>query len=179
MLILFKLASVPTCDQNLLITIGSGRFSSLNYVPGYEPWKGYIGSSDYWMADTPGIPAMPDKAFVWYHLDLGMLAKVTQVLTQGSGGNGWIKNYFLRFTQDTTLKRWFGHYDKDGFLKLLPGNVDEDSIVSHQIGPYRARFVRFYPQEYQTNMAGRFGVRGCPGKSKSVFFMFMLFMKVP
>ena len=155
---------VPTCDQNLLIVIGTGRFTALNYVTGHEPWKAYLDSSDYWMASSPIDNPEHDKAFVWYQADLGMLLKITQVLTQGSGGNGWIKNYFLRFTQDLTLKRWFGHYDKDGLLKLMPGNTDESSIVSHQIGPYRAYIVRFYPQQYQSNMAGRFGVRGCPGK---------------
>ena len=173
---LFIAYSVPDCGEDLIAHAKELSASSAN--GGSPADYGYLSSSSYWATDSTGPQ--------WWQADLETadgrysVMKINSVLTQGSSA-GWIINYFLRFSRDG--QHWFGHYDGDGLLKvnvldfrrildpqiflllqLLSGNSDANTIISHNIGPYYARFVRFYPQAYSIKITGRFRVKGCPSK---------------
>ena len=105
----------------------------------------------------------PSEAYQYWQVDLTEQRKITRVRSQGTSA-GWVTSYYFKFGDDGQV--WTGHTGPDGFLKLLPGNTDATTVVQHNIGPYLARFVRFYPMAYETAMAARFGVSGCESMLK-------------
>ena len=155
--------NVPSCGYDLLSGLSDTKFSSSTAASGYEAIRGYIGNKDtgYWKAERFDMMASdfnPSEAYQYWQVDFSEQKKITRVRSQGTSA-GWVTNYYFKFGDDGQV--WTGHTGPDGFLKLLPGNTDATTIVQHNMGPYLARYVRFYPMAYETAMAARFGVSGC------------------
>ena len=168
--------SVPSCGYDLLSGLSDSKFSSLTAASGYEAVRGYIGNGGYWKALRFDILASnfnPSEAYQYWQVDLTEQRKITRVRSQGTSA-GWVTSYYFKFGDDGQV--WTGHTGPDGFLKLLPGNTDATTIVQHNIGPYLARYVRFYPMAYETVMAARFGVSGC--ESMLFFLTFQMYLFV-
>lgn len=52
------------------------------------------------------------------------------------------------------------------FFKEFDGNLDQNTIVKHEITnpPIRARYIRFQPVSWKGNIAMRAEIYGCKGK---------------
>ncbi|CAH1256880.1 EDIL3 [Branchiostoma lanceolatum] len=96
----------------------------------------------------------------WLQVDMGAETTVAGVITQGRpAGNQWVKSYKLRFSIDGTT--WSTYLDKLGREKVFSGNSDQDTEVRHLLDPpVTARYVRFWPQTWNSYLSMRVEVLG-------------------
>ncbi|XP_066276034.1 uncharacterized protein [Branchiostoma lanceolatum] len=96
----------------------------------------------------------------WLQVDMGAETTVAGVITQGRpAGNQWVKSYKLRFSRDGTT--WSTYLDKLGREKVFSGNSDQDTEVRHLLDPsVTARYVRFWPQTWNSYLSMRVEVLG-------------------
>ncbi|XP_035673293.1 uncharacterized protein LOC118413830 [Branchiostoma floridae] len=102
----------------------------------------------------------------WLQVDVGAETTVAGVITQGRPGssNQWVTSYKLRFSRDGVT--WSTYLDKLGRERVFPGNSDQDTEVRHLLDlPVTARYVRFWPQTWNSHLSMRVEVLGqdCTG----------------
>ncbi|XP_035673304.1 lactadherin-like [Branchiostoma floridae] len=102
----------------------------------------------------------------WLQVDVGAETTVAGVITQGRPGPSiqWVTSYKLRFSRDGST--WSTYLDKLGRERVFPGNYDQDTEVRHLLDPpVTARYVRFWPQTWNSHLSMRVEVLGqdCTG----------------
>ena len=99
----------------------------------------------------------------WIQVDLQSAKTVTKVETQGRNVNEqWVTSYQLA-TSLTGDEADFEYVTSsaDGAVVTFNANSDRDTIVSNSFSPRVARFVRLYPQAWNTYIALRWEVFRC------------------
>ncbi|XP_035673301.1 lactadherin-like [Branchiostoma floridae] len=119
-----------------------------------------LHSSQAWCANNPL------NTNQWLQVDVGAETTVAGVITQGRPGssNQWVTSYKLRFSRDGVM--WSTYLDKLGRERVFPGNSDQDTEVRHLLDlPVTARYVRFWPQTWNSHLSMRVEVLGqdCTG----------------
>ncbi|XP_066275207.1 uncharacterized protein [Branchiostoma lanceolatum] len=116
--------------------------------------KARLHAAGAWCANSPL------NTNQWLQVDVGAETTVTGVITQGRPvGNQWVKSYKLRFSRDGTT--WSTYLDKLGREKVFSGNSDQDTEVRHLLDPpVTARYVRFWPQTWNSYLSMRVEVLG-------------------
>ncbi|EDO29609.1 predicted protein, partial [Nematostella vectensis] len=105
-------------------------------------------------ARTGAWSAKHNNRLQWLQVDLGKLSKVVKVATQGRQDlNQWVTTYKLAYSRDGVLFKYFP--------KVLSGNKDRNTVVTHSVGPIYARYVRFYPQTWHGHISMRVELYGC------------------
>ncbi|KAK3700595.1 hypothetical protein QZH41_001586 [Actinostola sp. cb2023] len=96
----------------------------------------------------------------WLQVDLGKIAKITRVSTQGRADySQWVKTYTIDYS---VYGNAFEHYNEGASKKVFPGNNDRHSVVSHKLSkPIIARYIRFRPQSWHGHISMRVGLYGC------------------
>ncbi|XP_035673287.1 adipocyte enhancer-binding protein 1-like isoform X10 [Branchiostoma floridae] len=101
----------------------------------------------------------------WLQVDVGAETTVAGVITQGrAGADQWVTSYKLRFSRDGST--WSTYLDNLGRDRVFSGNFDRDTEVRHLLEPpVTARYVRFWPQAWNSHLSMRVEVLGqdCPG----------------
>ncbi|XP_078700024.1 uncharacterized protein LOC144926863 [Branchiostoma floridae x Branchiostoma belcheri] len=119
-------------------------YARLNKIKGTGSWVGGVN-----------IPGQ------WLQVDLGGVAKVQGVITQGRANTGqWVKSYNLQFSWDETS--WTTYKDSDGSDKVFTGNTDTTTEVTHVLRPpVSTRYIRFVVQTWNRHQSMRVEVLGC------------------
>ncbi|XP_035672286.1 adipocyte enhancer-binding protein 1-like [Branchiostoma floridae] len=98
-------------------------------------------------------------------VDVGAETTVAGVITQGrAGADQWVTSYKLRFSRDGIT--WSTYLDNLGRDRVFSGNSDRDTEVRHLLEPpVTARYVRFWPQAWNSHLSMRVEVLGqdCTG----------------
>ncbi|XP_031566310.1 venom prothrombin activator oscutarin-C non-catalytic subunit-like isoform X1 [Actinia tenebrosa] len=96
----------------------------------------------------------------WLQIDLGDLAEVTRVATQGrQDADQWTKLYSLSYSVDNV--HWV-EYKANSYKKIFSANTDRNTIVSHNLTPsIKARFIKFHVTSAQNRPALRVELYGC------------------
>lgn len=98
----------------------------------------------------------------WIMVCLGSTKSVQRIATQGRYSiyhANWVKSYKVSYSLDGT--QWSYVLDDAGDVNVFPGNYDKNTIVSHDITPVLAQYVRLYPETWEVKIALRWGVFGC------------------
>eukprot|EP00163_Fabomonas_tropica_P016080 TRINITY_DN28_c0_g1_i1.p1 TRINITY_DN28_c0_g1~~TRINITY_DN28_c0_g1_i1.p1 ORF type:complete len:1678 (+),score=531.68 TRINITY_DN28_c0_g1_i1:334-5367(+) len=104
----------------------------------YASYNGRLNSKYCWLPRH-------NRAGEWLQVDLGGVAKVTGVATQGRADYTWqfVQTYKLLYSVDGDN---FQTYSIDNNEIVLKGNNDNRGIVTNALlQPFRARYVRFLP----------------------------------
>ncbi|KAI8505144.1 hypothetical protein Bbelb_172530 [Branchiostoma belcheri] len=118
----------------------------------------------YTVADGGGIGAWCVKTNdgnQWLQVDLGKLAEVWGVVTQGRFRDykQWVTTYKLSFSTDGNT--WRPYRDSSGRQKVLQGNSDGDTPLRHLLAePVTARYVRFLVVTWNNYICMRVEVLG-------------------
>ncbi|XP_078667426.1 zonadhesin-like [Branchiostoma floridae x Branchiostoma belcheri] len=102
----------------------------------------------------------------WLQVDLGEIKRVTGTVTQGAqwsiapNSEPWVTSHKLEYSGDGIF--WTTYADSDGSDKVFTGNTDKNTIKKNLLdNPIDARYVRFYPQSWSTDIAMRVEILGC------------------
>ncbi|CAB3989999.1 Hypothetical predicted protein [Paramuricea clavata] len=135
--------------------ITASSYYSSDYKPGYGRLK-WVG---YWCSWTPTAAG---KIGSWLQVDLGQLATVTGIATQGTCINQdffWAESYSVSYSNEPNL--WTS-YKESGNVKVFQGNTDQSSIVTHSFKPpIRARYIRVLPKSWSDWPTTRLELYGC------------------
>ncbi|XP_068752060.1 thioredoxin domain-containing protein 3 homolog isoform X3 [Montipora capricornis] len=105
------------------------------------------------------VPLQSDEN-QWLQVDLGKVAEITKVSTQG-GGEGSeqrVVSYVLAFSED---QENFQEYHENGEIKVFDGNSDGDTPVSHWlVYPVKARYCTLKPKTWNEQIALRLELYG-------------------
>lgn len=113
---------------------------------GQGPDKGRLNDVSSWATFT--IP----EANSWWKVDLGAIVEIGDLYSQGSPiAAEWITGYQIDYNNDDSAV-WTLYNSGE----ILVGNVDQNSIVMHNLIPFTARYVRIKPQTYVGWISGRF-----------------------
>ncbi|XP_059158109.1 macrophage mannose receptor 1-like [Physella acuta] len=128
--------------------------------------------SDGW---KPIEATQADSSYIM--LDLGFIAQITAVATQGSQSDGsWVKSYFLSFSNgSSTYSSYQGNttyhtskYTVPSQSNLYQGNFDGSTVLKNELSPpVAARYVQLWPHEFQRSIALRWEVYACPQPTMS------------
>ena len=106
--------------------------------------------------------ASANKASAWIQVDLLQVFLVSEVATQGKDHTGitqWVTEYTLSY--GITEASMLPVLDGCGNTMSFTGNTDQHTVVRHEFGPVRARFVRLNVVEFHHHPAMRWEVYGC------------------
>lgn len=97
----------------------------------------------------------------WLQVDLGVLAKVTGVMTQGRGDvTEWVTSFMISYSLDAF--NWKYAIDLYGNHKIFEGNMDSNSVKhSYFESPIVARFVKFNVLDWHRHPSMRVEIIGC------------------
>ncbi|KAK2560505.1 Thioredoxin domain-containing protein 3-like protein [Acropora cervicornis] len=96
----------------------------------------------------------------WLQVDLGKVAEITKVSTQGGGEESEqrVVSFVLAFSED---QENFLDYQENGDVKVFEGNTDGNTTVSHWlVQPVRARFCTVKPKTWNEQIALRLELYG-------------------
>jgi len=97
----------------------------------------------------------------WLEVSLPEEMTVTAVATQGRyNANQWVSYYKLMHK----TKNW----DWYGGGRWLRGNWDRSSVKKHEVKPFKAKYIRFYPKKWNEKIAMRVEVFACKEKKHAV-----------
>jgi len=97
----------------------------------------------------------------WLEVALPEEMTVTGVATQGKyNGDDWVSHYKLMYKTS--------HWDWYGGGRWLKGNWDHNGIEKHDLKPFKAKYIRFYPKKWNGKIAMRVEVFGCQDKKEVV-----------
>lgn len=109
---------------------------------------------------SPWVPAK-QQAGQWLEIALPEEMTVTGVATQGRyNDNEWVSYYKLMYKTK--------HWDWYGGGKWLRGNWDRQTVKKHDLNPFKAQFIRFYPKKWNSKIAMRVEVYACKEQQKVV-----------
>ncbi|XP_031564451.1 EGF-like repeat and discoidin I-like domain-containing protein 3 [Actinia tenebrosa] len=93
----------------------------------------------------------------WFQVDLGSVAKVTGVATQGNPIYAtWITSYGLQYSVDNS------HYEDYEKGKIFSGNSDQNTVVKNNVNPaIIARYIRIRPKTWYRYIRTRVELYGC------------------
>lgn len=101
----------------------------------------------------------------WIQFDVGPPTKITGVVTKGRSDTRrkhWTTSYKMSYSNDSI--NWFYYRDASHLdPKEFDGNSDKDVPRYHYLhSPFVARFVRIHPITWNSHIALRAGLLGCP-----------------
>jgi len=109
---------------------------------------------------TPWVPAQQQQG-QWLEITLPEEMTVSGVATQGRyNDNDWVSYYKLMYKTK--------HWDWYSGGKWLRGNWDRKTVKKHDLKPFKAKFLRFYPKKWNQNIAMRVEVYACKEDKKVV-----------
>ncbi|XP_066290420.1 discoidin, CUB and LCCL domain-containing protein 2-like isoform X2 [Branchiostoma lanceolatum] len=134
--------------------------ASSEYNDNHGPRRGRL----YIVNDDGGIGAWCAKTNdgnQWLQVDLGKVAEVWGVVTQGRFRDykEWVTTYKLHFSTDGN--NWASYTDGSGRQKVFQGNIDFETPLRHLLAkPVTARHVRFIPLSWNVHICMRVEVLG-------------------
>eukprot|EP00058_Branchiostoma_floridae_P016425 XP_002601913.1 hypothetical protein BRAFLDRAFT_86397 [Branchiostoma floridae] len=136
-------------------SIPDSSITASSSLPDHPPHAGRLDSNSYWAAGQNIVGE-------WLQVDLGVAARVTGTIIQGSSSGSWITSYKLQYSEDGTS--WTTYVGSDGSEKIFAGNTDDSTAVTNELeNPVYARYVRFVVQEWNGAITMRAEVTGCTG----------------
>lgn len=128
-----------------------------------QPNDGYLFSNKGWCPRKKTIQGQ------WLEIDVGHPTLVTGLVTKGKGDtdkNHWVTKYKVSYSNDSIL--WTYYKDANRLEpKEFGGNADKQMERTHYLNnPFLARYIRFYPLQWNEHIAMRAGVFGCPYTSQ-------------
>lgn len=119
-----------------------------NTKAGVDNNMGTIGSEGAWSPATDDINQ-------WHQIDTTKLTKISGVVTKGHKNlDKWVKSFKVKYWDNDSLL-WVNVDEGKTFI----GNDDRDSLRRVLFTePVVARYIRIYPQEWNTNIALRCGL---------------------
>ncbi|XP_053398682.1 uncharacterized protein LOC128556876 isoform X2 [Mercenaria mercenaria] len=113
------------------------------------------------------IPKYSDKQ-QYLKADLGFAIQITGVATQGAFDSGdWVKTYRLSYSNDNV--KWVYYYELGSSPKVFDGNWENKIVRKHNLLiPFIARYILIYPQTWNSRIALRWELYGCPGAASGV-----------
>ncbi|CAF0912710.1 unnamed protein product [Rotaria sp. Silwood1] len=157
-----ELVGCQECNKPLVFAPYT-RFSASSSVPTRyratcQPRDAFLLSNKGWCARYKQITEN------WLQIDIGHPTRVTALVTKGRGDRGeqWVTKYILAFSNDSRL--WVYYNDARRTVpKIFNGNYDKSLERIHYLNqPFTARFVRFFPKEWNNRLSMRAGLLGCP-----------------
>ncbi|CAF4337736.1 unnamed protein product [Rotaria socialis] len=157
-----ELVGCPECNKPLVF-VPYTHFSASSSVPirhrtSCQPRDAFILSNKGWCARYKQVH---DN---WLQIDIGHPTRITALVTKGRGDRGeqWVTKYIVAFSNDTHL--WVYYNDAQRTVpKMFNGNYDTSLERIHYLNqPFTARFVRFFPKEWNNRLSMRAGLLGCP-----------------
>lgn len=122
---------------------------------GREAYKAQLHS-----LKTPWVAGRQRKG-QWLQISLPQEMTITSIATQGRyNGNQWVSYYKLMHKK----KHW--RWYSGG--KWMRGNWDRTHTRKHVLTPFKARYLRFYPQKWHHKISMRVEVWGCVEKKEMV-----------
>jgi len=93
--------------------------------------------------------------------DLGEVRRIEKVATQGRyGANQWVQSF--RFAYSVAGSDYEFVLNEDNSERIFTGNNDQNTIVENAFDDvFVARYVRVYPQTWNSHMSMRWEVYGC------------------
>ncbi|XP_013385516.1 lactadherin isoform X2 [Lingula anatina] len=97
----------------------------------------------------------------WLQVDLGTVAKITGVMTQGrADGVEWVTKFMVSYSMDAFNWKYVG--DQYGNQRVFDGNNDGYSVKhSYLDQPLMARFVKFHTVQWHKHPSMRVEILGC------------------
>ncbi|CAB4016938.1 Hypothetical predicted protein [Paramuricea clavata] len=135
-------------------SITASSTHSNKYTPSYARLT-REGSSCSW------TPTAAGRIGSWLQVDLGQLATVTKIATQGTcySPSEWTKSHSVSYS--TESNSWTP-YEESGNVKVFQANTDRGSIVTHSFTPrIRARYLRVLPESWSNYPTMRLEFYGC------------------
>ncbi|KAL9962023.1 hypothetical protein ACROYT_G031082 [Oculina patagonica] len=129
---------IGVADNNI---IPDDNITSSTVYHSYYPYEGRLNG------DTGWCPETENDRDDFIQVDMGKERSVCAVATQGKKTRSFVKSYKLSFSTDGANWNMCKEQNVD---KIFPGNTDNsDTIVQQSLGDVtRARYVRFYPVDY-------------------------------
>ena len=112
------------------------------------------------------VPAV-DHVGEFVQANLGGVKQIEAIATQGRYDfSQWVTSYKFAYSvvdDDDVTYDYVMNADDDTNERVFSGNSDGNTVVVNDVIPPIAasRYVRLYPQTYQTRMALRWEVYGC------------------
>ncbi|XP_068680517.1 uncharacterized protein, partial [Montipora foliosa] len=133
----------------------SGLTAASTYSAGYEASKGRLNHHSTYIART-------NDRGQWVQVDLGKVAKVTKIGTQGRYNYGqWITKYTVSFS----INGGFFHFQLHKpytFPREYTANRDYVNVVITSLDePIIGRYIRIHPLEWHGHISFRFELYGC------------------
>lgn len=126
-----------------------------------QPEDGQLMSNKGWCARKRSVEDQ------WLEIDVGHPTLITGLITKGRGDttrNQWVTKYKVSYSNDSIVWTWYkdaNHLE----AKEFGGNADKQMERTHYLNnPFFARFVRFYPLQWNEHIAMRAALLGCPYK---------------
>ena len=112
------------------------------------------GNAGAWSSSTLSVGE-------YIQVDLRTVRRLERVATQGRNNhNQWVTSYSMAYSVDDEHYAYI--YNADGSDKVFTGNSDPDTIVQHDFDrAIIARYVRLYPQTWNSFISLRWEVYGC------------------
>ncbi|CAF1251328.1 unnamed protein product [Adineta steineri] len=159
-----ELIGCQECNKPL-VYLPYTRFSASSSIPTRyratcQPRDAFLLSNKGWCARYKQVK---DN---WLQIDIGHPTRITALITKGRGDQGeqWVTKYILAFSNDTRLWVYYNDAQRTD-PKVFSGNYDKLLERIHYLNePFTARFVRFFPKEWNGRLSMRAGLLGCPHK---------------
>lgn len=107
----------------------------------------------------------PPEDNEWIELDVGHPTLITGLVSKGRNDqrrNHWVTKYKISYSNDSVF--WTFYKDANHLeAKTFGANADKQMERAHFLNnPFWARYVRFYPLEWNEQIGMRVGLIGCP-----------------
>ncbi|XP_055959260.1 hemocytin [Patella vulgata] len=136
------------------------QFLSSSSLSSYSgPERSRIGTNPTSVYTGAWVAKVNDKD-QWIEVRFNEPHVVTNIRTQGREGfNQWIKAYKIEYSTDGTQFKYYE--EQPGVQKIFSANFDDKSLVTQQLIPTTAKYIRLRPVSWNGAIALRFGVIGC------------------
>ncbi|XP_057301421.1 neuropilin-2-like [Hydractinia symbiolongicarpus] len=147
-------ASVKKCEPKA--SLRNSYISASSQLQNFEVNLARIGGGHGWCARVDDT-----KPFV--HLDLRSIKEISGLNIQGAHAEpaSFVKTFFLSFSETTETWYFYPENTNPPKAKLFHGNSDRKTIVKYDLVPFKARYIRVYPQTWQNYACVRMEIYSC------------------
>ncbi|XP_028410637.1 lactadherin-like [Dendronephthya gigantea] len=135
--------------------ITASSYYDERYLPHYARLR-RVGKNCSWE------PPYNFNSATWVQVDLGKLAIVTGIATQGNcytSPTEWAKSYSVSYSKDGNNWKYF---EESGGVKVFQANRDKHTIVTNVFkNATQARYLRIWPKTWSYYPALRLEYYGC------------------
>lgn len=165
--VLYQQQALTTCKQSVPLGMISRAISDWQVTSSsvYPPeWDRMCAErfARVYLPNGLGWCARYKSASEWLQVDLGVLSKVTSLMTQGRGdGKEWVTSFMVSYSVHD-VQQWQYITDQYGNRKVFEGNSDSYSVKhSYLDEPIIARYVKFHTVQWNRHPSMRVEIMGC------------------